>query len=99
MDSPLSEKLVNHRVLLSPSACPTLCDPMECSLPGLLSLGFPRQEYWSGLPFPPPGNHRGGITNQWGKERLFNDQFEDDLVIYMEKKRFVCHIIRKNKIG
>ena len=55
MDSPLSEKLVNHRVLLSPSACPTLCDPMECSLPGLLSLGFPRQEYWSGLPFPPPG--------------------------------------------
>ena len=22
----------------------------------LLSLGFPRQEYWSGLPFPAPGN-------------------------------------------
>ena len=22
----------------------------------LLSMGFPRQEYWSGLPFPPPGN-------------------------------------------
>ena len=21
-----------------------------------LSVGFPRQEYWSGLPFPPPGN-------------------------------------------
>ena len=21
-----------------------------------LSLGFPRQEYWSGLPFPPPGD-------------------------------------------
>ena len=21
----------------------------------LLSMGFPRQEYWSGLPFPPPG--------------------------------------------
>ena len=20
-----------------------------------LSIGFPRQEYWSGLPFPPPG--------------------------------------------
>ena len=20
-----------------------------------LSLGFPRQEYWGGLPFPPPG--------------------------------------------
>ena len=22
----------------------------------LLSMGFPRQEYWSGLPFPPSGN-------------------------------------------
>ena len=21
-----------------------------------LSMGFSRQEYWSGLPFPPPGN-------------------------------------------
>ena len=21
-----------------------------------LSMGFPRQEYWSGLPFPPPRN-------------------------------------------
>ena len=21
-----------------------------------LSMGFPRQEHWSGLPFPPPGN-------------------------------------------
>ena len=20
------------------------------------SMGFPRQEYWSGLPFPPPGH-------------------------------------------
>ena len=25
-----------------------------CQAP--LSLGFSRQEYWSGLPFPPPGN-------------------------------------------
>ena len=22
----------------------------------LLSMGFSRQEYWSGLPFPPPGD-------------------------------------------
>ena len=21
-----------------------------------LSMGFPRQEYWSGFPFPPPGD-------------------------------------------
>ena len=33
---------------------PTLCDPMNCSPPDVLLMGFPRQEYWSGLPFPSP---------------------------------------------
>ena len=28
----------------------TLCDPMDCSPPGFLSMGFSRYEYWSGLP-------------------------------------------------
>ena len=37
-------------------SCPTLCDPMDCSLPGSSILGFSRQEYWSGLPFPSPGD-------------------------------------------
>ena len=36
--------------------CPTLCDPMDCSLPGPLPMGFSRHEYWSGLPCPPPGD-------------------------------------------
>ena len=35
-------------------SCPTLCDPIDGSPPGPLSLGFSRQEYWSGLPFPSP---------------------------------------------
>ena len=37
-------------------SCLTLCDHMDldCSLPG--SMGSPRQEYWSGLPFLPPGD-------------------------------------------
>ena len=34
----------------------TLCNPMDYSPPGSLSMGFSRQEYWSGLPYPPPGN-------------------------------------------
>ena len=29
---------------------------MDCSRQAPLSMGFPRQEYWSGLPFPPPGD-------------------------------------------
>ena len=36
--------------------CLTVCDPWmgACQVP--LSMKFPRQEYWNGLPFPPPGN-------------------------------------------
>ena len=37
--------------------CPTLCAPMDGSLPSSGSMGFSRQEeYWSGLPFPSPGD-------------------------------------------
>ena len=32
-------------------SCSTLCEPIDCSLSDSLSVGFPRQEYWSGLPF------------------------------------------------
>ena len=35
-------------------SCQTLCDPMDGGPPG--SLGFPRQEHWSGLPCLPPGD-------------------------------------------
>ena len=34
--------------------CLTLCDPIDSSPPGCPSLGFSRQEHWSGLPFPSP---------------------------------------------
>ena len=38
-------------------SCPTLCNPMNCSPPGSsLSMGFSRQEFCSGLPFPSPGD-------------------------------------------
>ena len=36
--------------------CLTLIDLMDCSLPGSSVHGFSRQEYWSGLPFPFPGD-------------------------------------------
>ena len=35
-------------------SCPTLCNPIDSSPPGSPSLGFSKQEYWSGLPFPFP---------------------------------------------
>ena len=36
--------------------CPTLCTPWTVAHQGPLSPGFPRQEDWSGLPCPPPGD-------------------------------------------
>ena len=35
-------------------SCLTLCNPIDGSPPGSPSLGFSRQEHWSGLPFPSP---------------------------------------------
>ena len=38
-------------------SCPTLCNPTDSNLhQAPPSMGFSRQEYWSGLPFPSPGN-------------------------------------------
>ena len=34
--------------------CPTLCDPQMAAHQAPPSLGFSRQEHWSGLPFPSP---------------------------------------------
>ena len=38
----------------SSQSCLILCDPIDSSPPAPLSMGFSRQEYWSGLPFPSP---------------------------------------------
>ena len=50
---PLTNRCHNSYVVVS--QCLTLCGPVDCSPPGS-SVGFPRQEYWSGLPFPSPAD-------------------------------------------
>ena len=35
-------------------SCLFFCEPMNCNPPGSSSVVFSGQEYWSGLPFPPP---------------------------------------------
>ena len=54
-------KAVNRRslndmlsMLKSLQLCPFLCNPWIVARQALLSNGFPRQEYWSGLSFPSP---------------------------------------------
>ena len=46
----------DSKVLAAP-LCPALCNPMDCRPPQApLSMGFSRQEYWSGLPCASPGD-------------------------------------------
>ena len=37
-------------------SCPTLATPWTVAYQASPSMGFSRQEYWSGLPFPSPGD-------------------------------------------
>ena len=42
-----------YQIRSTAQSCPTLCDTMDQAP---LSMGFSRQECWSGLPFPSPGD-------------------------------------------
>ena len=41
---------------LATKSCPTLATPWTIAHQAPLSMGFSRQGYWSGLPFPSPGD-------------------------------------------
>ena len=43
-------------VVLVVKSCPILVTPWTVALQAFLSMGFSRQEHWSGLPFPSPGD-------------------------------------------
>ena len=47
-----------HCAALGLFSCVWLCNPMDCRPPSssVHEMGFSRQEYWSGLPCPPPGD-------------------------------------------
>ena len=47
--------MVIHGGLVAKS-CPTLETPWIVACQAPLFMGFSRQEYWSGLPFPSPGD-------------------------------------------
>ena len=51
-----SELVQASSLVLVAQSCPTLCDPRTVAHQAPLSMGFSRQESWSGLPCPPPGD-------------------------------------------
>ena len=46
-------------------SCPTLSDPMDCSLPGSSVHGIFQAEYWSGVPLPPLSTFSKSSLNIW----------------------------------
>ena len=51
----------SHVCVLILQSCLTLCDLVDC-----VAMGFSRQEYWSGLPFPSPGDlSTQGLNGLW----------------------------------
>ena len=52
-------------------SCPTLCNPMNFSLPGSSVYGISCQEYWNGLPCPPPSWPRDQIWVSCIEGRFF----------------------------
>ena len=53
-------------------SCPTLCDPIDGSHQAPPSLGFSRQEHWSGLPFPSPKHE----SDKWKLSRSVVSNFQ-----------------------
>ena len=55
-ETSLSEKAAAAKSLQS---CPTLWTPWTAAYQASPSMGFSRQEHWSGLPFPSPMHESG----------------------------------------
>ena len=85
--------------MLFAQLCPTLSNPVNyIARQASLSIGFPRQEYWSGLPFPSqgylldPGIEPGSPTLQAdslpseppGKPQMFCGSYK----IFLKRHRF-----------
>ena len=85
--------------------CLTLCDPMDCSLPGSSVLEILQIRIWSGLPFPPPENLSiPGIEPVSTASLVLADSFitlplshlRSDLTLYTKVNfRFIKYVIIK----
>ena len=51
-------------------SCPTLATPWTAACQAPLSMGFSRQEYWNGLPFPSPSPLMSTPKSQLSEEQL-----------------------------
>ena len=103
-DSLLLGHLGSHRkrcVHVHLQSCSTLCEPPDWSPPGSLSLGFSRQEYWTGLRFPTPGDlpdpemETASFTSPAWAGKFFNTSATwEDLVIKISIRNLITSFIK-----
>ena len=74
--------------------CLTLATPWTIACQVLLSMEFPRQEYWSGVPFPSPGDLLNPGTEP-GNPTLAGGFLttEPNMFILMEIVRFHMYVL------
>ena len=87
--------ILYHMLIDITKLCPTFVIPwtVTCHLP--LSMGFSRQEDWSGLPFPSPGElsqHRNWTQVSCIEGRCFTDwaMQEAHIVCWERAKKLTC---------
>ena len=69
-------------------SCPTLSDPMDYSDQAPPSMGFSKQEYWSGVPL----SSNQYTTNQKIKSILYI-QYDTNTQIYIKQLR-MCRVVK-----
>ena len=78
-------------------SCLTLCDPMTAACQAPQSMGLSRQEYWSGLLCPPPGDLPGpGIEPESLMSLALADGFFTTLTTWHSPTLTSIHDHRKN---
>ena len=82
-------------------SCPTLAIPWGVACQAPLSMGFSRQEYWSGLPFPSPRPYlkdlskiRQHINSEDNYKKRYTKQF-----LVLGKKKTSGKCTRRTKRG
>ena len=93
------EIFFNYHILKTPHHIKLLrcvqlfCNPVDWTPPAPLSMGFPRQEYWSGVPFPTPGI----FLTQGLNLHLLYWQADSLLLSCLKSLRNVCSTLFKVK--
>ena len=64
-------------------SCPTLRDPMDCSLPGSSVPGFSRQEYWAAIVFSSVFNFESCAFTLYSKVEFKNIIDTFDILLYL----------------